>query len=91
MEGLAADSMAQLSFTTLMIGIASVLALILGVVGTDVNSGVSRFTFDIFELWDGIGLIASGSSDLRIAFSCLEVDEIETLFEMLHKAIQELL
>lgn len=39
----------------------------------------------------GIGLIASGPSDLRIAFSCLEVAEIETLFEMLHKAIQELL
>ncbi len=39
----------------------------------------------------GIGLIASGPSDLRIAFSCLEVGEIETLFEMLHKAIQELL
>ena len=40
---------------------------------------------------NGIGLIASGPSDLRIAFSCLEVGEIETLFEMLHKAIQELL
>ena len=39
----------------------------------------------------GIGLIASGPSDLRVAFSCLEVGEIETLFELLHKAIQELL
>ena len=33
MEGLAADSMVQLSFTTLTIEIASVLALILGVIG----------------------------------------------------------
>jgi putative ABC transport system permease protein len=33
MEGLAADSMVQLSFITLTIGIASVLALILGLVG----------------------------------------------------------
>jgi len=33
MEGLAADSMVQLSFTTMMIGIAAVLALILGIVG----------------------------------------------------------
>ena len=33
MEGLAADSMVQLAFTTLTLGIASVLALILGVVG----------------------------------------------------------
>jgi aspartate/methionine/tyrosine aminotransferase len=39
----------------------------------------------------GIGLIATSPTDLRIAFSCLEVDEVEPLFEMLHKAIQELL
>ena len=38
----------------------------------------------------GIGLIATGSSDLRIAFSCLELDEIEPLFEALHQAIQQL-
>ncbi len=39
----------------------------------------------------GIGVIATGASDLRIAFSCLELDEIEPLFEALHRAIQELL
>ena len=39
----------------------------------------------------GIGLIAEGESDLRIAFSCLELAEIEPLFEALHRAIQELL
>ena len=33
LEGLAADSMVQLSFTSLTLGIASVLALVLGVVG----------------------------------------------------------
>jgi aspartate/methionine/tyrosine aminotransferase len=38
----------------------------------------------------GIGTIAAGSNDLRIAFSCLELDEIEPLFEALHQAIQEL-
>ena len=38
----------------------------------------------------GTGLIASGGSDLRIAFSCLELEEIEPLFETLHRAIQEL-
>ena len=38
----------------------------------------------------GIGLISTGGSDLRIAFSCLEVEEVEPLFEALHKAIQEL-
>ena len=34
-----------------------VLGLLLGMVGTDVNSGVARFSFDILELTDGIGFI----------------------------------
>ncbi|GAB4404934.1 MAG: tripartite tricarboxylate transporter permease [Rhodoferax sp.] len=33
------------------------LGLLLGLVGTDVNSGVARFAFDIPELTDGIGFI----------------------------------
>jgi len=35
----------------------TILGLLLGVVGTDVNSGVARFTFGIPELYDGIGFI----------------------------------
>ncbi|RFO98219.1 hypothetical protein DIC66_05765 [Rhodoferax lacus] len=35
-----------------------VLGLLLGMVGTDVNSGVARFAFDIPELSDGIGFVA---------------------------------
>jgi putative tricarboxylic transport membrane protein len=35
-----------------------VLGLLLGLVGTDVNSGVSRFSFGIPELTDGIGFVA---------------------------------
>ena len=34
-----------------------VLGLLLGMVGTDVNSGVTRYSFDIPELTDGIGFI----------------------------------
>jgi putative tricarboxylic transport membrane protein len=34
-----------------------VLGLLLGLVGTDVNSGVARFSFDVPELTDGIGFI----------------------------------
>lgn len=34
-----------------------VLGLLLGMVGTDVNSGVPRFTFDIPELSDGISFV----------------------------------
>jgi len=40
-------------------GIAAVvIGLIFGVVGTDVNSGVPRFTFGVPELQDGIALVA---------------------------------
>ncbi|MDD2924326.1 tripartite tricarboxylate transporter permease [Rhodoferax sp.] len=35
-----------------------ILGLLLGMVGTDVNSGVARYNFDIPELTDGIGFIA---------------------------------
>ena len=34
-----------------------ILGLLLGMVGTDVNSGVARYSFDIAELTDGIGFI----------------------------------
>ncbi|CAM8664181.1 Protein of unknown function DUF112, transmembrane [Comamonadaceae bacterium] len=34
-----------------------ILGLLLGMVGTDVNSGVARYSFDIPELTDGIGFI----------------------------------
>ena len=33
------------------------LGLLLGLIGTDVNSGVARFSFDVPELTDGIGFI----------------------------------
>jgi TctA family transporter len=35
-----------------------VLGLLLGIVGTDVNSGMARFAFDVPELIDGIGVVA---------------------------------
>jgi putative tricarboxylic transport membrane protein len=34
-----------------------VLGLLLGLVGTDINSGVARFTFDVPELTDGISFV----------------------------------
>jgi aspartate/methionine/tyrosine aminotransferase len=37
-----------------------------------------------------VGLISTADSDLRVAFSCLEVDQVEPLFETIHQAIGEL-
>ncbi|NYT63796.1 tripartite tricarboxylate transporter permease [Alcaligenaceae bacterium] len=40
-------------------GVAMVLVgLIFGVIGTDVNSGVARFSFNVSELQDGLSLVA---------------------------------
>ena len=35
-----------------------ILGLLLGLIGTDVNSGVARYSFDIPQLTDGIGFVA---------------------------------
>ena len=36
-----------------------VLGLVLGLVGTDVNSGVARYSFGVPELTDGLGVATS--------------------------------
>lgn len=38
----------------------------------------------------GIGLISTSPTDLRVAFSCLELDQVVPLFESVHTAIKEL-
>ncbi len=38
----------------------------------------------------GVGLISIGSKNLRVAFSCLEESDIETLFDLVLKGIQDL-
>lgn len=38
----------------------------------------------------GVGLISTSPTDIRVAFSCLEVGEVEPMFELVHQAIGEL-
>jgi len=38
----------------------------------------------------GVGTIALGDTDLRVAFSCLEEGDIEQLFELLYQGVKEL-
>jgi aspartate/methionine/tyrosine aminotransferase len=38
----------------------------------------------------GVGLISTSPTDIRVAFSCLETHEVEPMFEIVHRAIQEL-
>ncbi|WP_431275128.1 tripartite tricarboxylate transporter permease [Variovorax ureilyticus] len=60
-------------------GVAMVLVgLILGVVGTDVNSGVARFALDIPELTDGPALVALAMGLFGVADTLANVNRIGT-------------
>jgi hypothetical protein len=37
-----------------------------------------------------VGLISTAEADLRVAFSCLEVEQVRPLFDTVHAAIAEL-
>jgi putative tricarboxylic transport membrane protein len=59
-----------------------ILGLLLGLVGTDVNSGVLRFAFNISELADGIGFVtvAMGMFGLAEIITNLEHTEAREVF-----------
>src|SRR5687767_2872898 len=59
-----------------------VLGLLLGLIGTDVNSGVLRFTFGIPELSDGIGfvVVAMGMFGTAEIISNLEMKDKREVF-----------
>lgn len=63
-----------------------VLGLLLGLVGTDVTSGTSRYTFGALELYDGIGfvVVAMGAFALGEIVSNLEN---ETTRELMTKKV----
>lgn len=53
-----------------------VLGLILGVVGTDVNSGMMRFTFGVPELSDGLALVAVAMGFFGVADILANVNRV---------------
>jgi aspartate/methionine/tyrosine aminotransferase len=52
--------------------------------------GVDAERLRLYLLEQGIGVIALGPTDIRVAFSCLELDQIEPLFEAIHAAVRAL-
>ena len=38
----------------------------------------------------GVGLIAIGENNLRVAFSCIEEDDIQTLFDLILRGVNDL-
>lgn len=62
-----------------------VIGLILGLVGTDVNSGVSRFTFDSPHLSDGIDFVALAMGMFGVAEIIRNLEDSETRTIMVSK------
>lgn len=58
-----------------------ILGLLLGLIGTDVNSGAARYTFDLPELADGVNfvIVAMGMFGIGEIIRNLEHDESRTL------------
>ncbi len=61
--GAVAMGSASLAKSTAMI----IVGILLGLVGLDLNSGISRFTFNITELWDGIDFITVAMGVFAVA------------------------
>jgi putative tricarboxylic transport membrane protein len=55
----------------------TLLGLLLGIVGTDVNSGVARFNFGVSELSDGIGFVAVAMGMFGFAEIIANLDQKE--------------
>ncbi|MFG1432054.1 tripartite tricarboxylate transporter permease [Xanthobacter sp. V2C-8] len=54
-----------------------VLGLLLGLVGTDVNSGAQRFTFQVSELADGIGFVVVAMGLFGLGEIMANLDHVE--------------
>jgi TctA family transporter len=68
-----------------------VLGLLLGLVGTDVNSGVARFSFGVPELSDGIGFVIVAMGMFGFAEIITNLEQGEEQRELLTKKVTNLL
>lgn len=57
----------------------TVIGLLLGVVGTDINTGVQRFTFGITDLGDGVELVALALGVFGVAEFLRNVNQMEDI------------
>ncbi len=81
-----------LAHGSLMKAIAMVvLGLLLGLVGTDVNSGVARFSFGVPELSDGIGFVIVAMGMFGFAEIITNLEQGEETRELLTQKVTNLL
>jgi putative tricarboxylic transport membrane protein len=68
-----------------------VLGLLLGLVGTDVNSGVARFNFGVSELSDGIGFVSVAMGVFGFSEIIANLEQTEEKREIFVKKISNLM
>ena len=68
-----------------------VLGLLLGLVGTDVNSGVARFSFGVPELSDGIGFVIVAMGMFGFAEIITNLEQVEEKREVFTAKLSNLL
>ena len=68
-----------------------VLGLLLGLVGTDVNSGVARFSFSVPELSDGIGFVIVAMGMFGFAEIITNLEQVEEKREVFTAKLSNLL
>ncbi len=68
-----------------------VLGLLLGIVGTDVNSGLQRFSFGIAELSDGIGFVTVAMGVFGFAEIIINLEQSSEKREIFTKSVGKLL
>jgi hypothetical protein len=49
-----------------------------------------QFRLRLLERY-GIGVIATDDRDIRVAFSCIEEDDIPELFDLMFRCVQEMM
>jgi len=68
-----------------------VLGLLLGIVGTDVNSGLQRFSFGIAELSDGIGFVTVAMGVFGFAEIIINLEQSSEKREIFTKSVGNLM
>jgi putative tricarboxylic transport membrane protein len=68
----------------------TIIGLITGVVGTDVNSGIARFTFGLTDLMNGVELVALALGLFGVADFLLNVNRPETEAPTAHVRLRDM-
>lgn len=71
--------------------VMTLLGLILGIVGTDVQSGIPRFTFGLVHLQDGVDIVAISMGLFGVSEFIININQIKMINKSLSVKLKDLL